>query len=124
MATLHGWDQLNANYSSATVEALGTSGSLITVPNLQLSSGWSKSTSTVRFLAPVPFPAAQPDCFWADADLRLANGASPSNSGVQVIPETSLKALWFSWHLSSWSPANDDLLTYVRFIQKRFADAR
>jgi hypothetical protein len=121
---LHGWDQLNAHYSSARVEALAASGSLITIPELQLPSGWSKQTSMIRFLAPVAFPAAQPDCFWADTDLLLANGAPPSNSGIQVIPETSVQGLWFSWHLSSWSPAHDDLLTYVRFIQKRFVDAR
>ena len=81
-------------------------------------------TSPVWFVVPVGYPAAQPDCFWASAELRLSSGAAPSNSGEQIIPGLQQPALWFSWHLTTWRPAHDDLTTYARFIQRRFADAR
>jgi hypothetical protein len=68
------------------------------------------------------YPAAQPDCFYADLDLRVGAGM-PTNTGIQQLGADQL--LWFSWHLrTSWRPGRDDLLTYLRFIESRFTDAR
>jgi hypothetical protein len=78
----------------------------------------------VRFVIPVGYPAAQPDCFWADENLRLASGAIPTNAAAQMIPGTAELALWFSWHFSGWRPSQDDLMTYIRFVLMRFIDAR
>lgn len=71
-----------------------------------------------RFLVPIPYPAAQLDCFYVDVDLRLANGAQPTNSGFQPLNGRDL--LWFSWHLARWDPVCDSLLTFARFINERF----
>ena len=88
----------------------------------RLAAGWSKPLSQIRFVLPVPYPAAQPDCFFADSDLRLANGAMPVNTGMQ--PLNGVALVWFSWHLTAWSPQQDNLLTYIRFIESRLRDAR
>jgi len=77
----------------------------------------------VRWLLSPAYPAAQPDCFYTDLDLRIFGGATPTNTGVQQLDAQPL--LWFSWHLQvTWRPGRDDLLTYLRFIESRFADVR
>jgi hypothetical protein len=78
----------------------------------------------VWFVAPVGYPTAPPDCFWADAGLRLDSGGLPSNSAVQAVPLVGVAALWFSWHVASWRPAADSLVTYAHFVIRRFHDAR
>lgn len=97
---------------------------LITLPEVRLPAGWSATVTTVWFVVPVGYPAAQPDCFWAAPDLRLANGSMPANSGVQAVPVLQTPALWFSWHLSAWRPSHDNVTTYARFALRRFDDAR
>jgi hypothetical protein len=97
-------------------------GSVIVSTVMTLPPGWNKQQTRLWFVLPVAFPGAQPDCFFTEPDLRLANGAQPSNTGFQVLDSQQL--LWFSWHLGSWNPARDSADTYVRFIERRFADVR
>lgn len=97
-------------------------GSIIVSTDLVLPPGWNRASTRIRFLLPVAFPSAQPDCFFADLDLRLAGGGMPMNSGIQQLDGQEL--LWFSWHLSSWSPATDNTATYLRFIERRLRDVR
>jgi hypothetical protein len=119
------WDQFSGCFPDATlVDGAADESLLVSIPAIRLPTGWSQPFTPVWFLVPVGYPAAQPDCFWAAADLRLETGAPPSNAGAQQIPVVELHALWFSWHLANWNPATDTLSTYARFILRRFADAR
>jgi hypothetical protein len=97
----------------------------VTIHDFAVPSGWNKSTTSVSFLVPVGYPAARPDCFWADPDLTLVNGGTPDNTAVNdshgVAGESKL---WFSYHLSNWNANTDDLLTYVRVIRGRLEDVR
>lgn len=96
-------------------------GSVICSAELDLPAGWNKTCARIQFLLPPAFPSAQPDCFYADPDLRLVGGGMPMNTGIQ--PLDGQDHLWFSWHLSTWSPATDNTLTYLRFIERRLRDA-
>ncbi len=87
-----------------------------------LPPGWNKASTQISFVLPVPFPAAQPDCFYADADLRLATGTMALNSGIQ--PLGGVPRVWFSWHVAGWSPQRDNVSTYIRFIERRLNDPR
>ncbi len=87
-----------------------------------LGSGWSKPAVQVSFVLPLAYPAAQPDCFFTEPDLRLITGAMPANTGIQQLDGAPL--LWFSWHLTAWSPQRDDLNTYIRFVESRLHDCR
>jgi hypothetical protein len=118
------WQEVVGSFDGASVCEGPDGTTLVTLPDVPLPGGWSSKSTTVRFVVPVGYPAAQPDCFWADDDLRLADGSLPSNSGAQSAPVAGVPALWFSWHLSAWRPALDTLITYVRFITRRFDDAR
>ncbi|WHZ07076.1 MAG: hypothetical protein OJF59_000829 [Cytophagales bacterium] len=97
---------------------------LVSVPNVQLPNGWTKGVTEIKFIAPVGYPLSRPDCFWADHDLRLANGGMPQNTGPNAIPHSPGNYLWFSWHLATWNPNSDNLLTYLNVIKRRLHDPR
>lgn len=111
--------KLQEVYPGADKNPLGDGSVSIILPNVPLPHGWSAAATTVRFIAPVGFPAARPDCFWTDS-LTLATGAVPKNTGPNPLPGGPPGLLWFSWHVSNWSPNHDTLLTYVNVIRKRF----
>lgn len=101
---------------------LASGATLIMIPNVSLPSGWNATVTSIRFLAPVGYPFAAPDCFWADATLRLKSGTGmPQASNVQPIPETNENGLWFSWHVSTWNPNRDSLITYFNIIKTRLS---
>ena len=101
---------------------------LITVTGVNLGPGWNRNTATVLFVAPPGYPAAQPDCFWVEpAGLRLTGGGTPQNSNdANPIPSDvgQRQTTWFSWHLQSWNPSRDSLITYFNVILKRLRPAR
>lgn len=105
---------------SATLQVLADGTYLISVPYIQLPDGWSKPSTAIHFIAPVGYPLARPDCFWADPDLLLASGSQPQNTGISSIPNLASQHLWFSWHLGSWNPNDDNLMTYINVIKNRF----
>jgi len=119
-------EQLRAVHPTATHERLADGSYLITIPAVRLPAGkWNKETTAIRFLAPVGYPAGRPDCFWTDRDLLLSGNRVPQNTGANPIPNyQQLATLWFSWHVSTWSPNSDSLLTYLRVIEQRLNDAR
>jgi hypothetical protein len=108
-------------YPDAAIREVGDGTHIVSV-RLPLCVGWNAASVLVRFLVPIPFPAAPPDCFYADPGLRLAHDAMPTNTGPQ--PLAGQQLLWFSWHLASWNPARDTLLSYVRFIAERLRRAQ
>ena len=109
-------------YNAAEITELPSGAALITVPNSAIPPGWNIGVSTIRFIAPVGYPNAQPDCFWIKAEIKLENGTAPKNTGANQIPETTETWLWFSWHLEpgQWNPNRDDLLTYFSVLMARF----
>lgn len=108
----------------ASLQALPDGSHLVIIPDVKLPSGWSKTTVDVKFIAPVGYPFAQPDCFWADVDLRLSNGNLPMNTQQNQIPHNGSPHLWFSWHVASWNSNVDSLMTYFFVIKRRLSDPR
>jgi len=115
-------DRLRAARLGAQVLRRPDGTTIVVVPDVALPAGWRHPLTCVRWLLTPAYPAGQPDCFFADLDLRLASGGMPANTGVQTLDGESL--LWFSWHLQAWRPGRDDLLTYLRFVETRLADVR
>ncbi|MFO0607735.1 MAG: E2/UBC family protein [Polyangiales bacterium] len=120
------FDRLKERHPAATIEGLPSGAFLVTVPEVALPAGWSLARTTIRFIAPVGYPAAKPDCFWADRGLKLESGAPPASANEGAIPETPLIGHWFSWHVpdGQWVPNRDDLSTYLRVVRDRFEQAR
>ena len=97
---------------------------LVVVSGVSLPDGWSKKMTDVKFLVPVGYPFAKLDCFWTDSDLRLSNGNPPMNTGSNPIPHLGTPHLWFSWHVGTWNPNVDNLLTYLHVIERRLYNPR
>lgn len=102
---------------------------LIVVPGVLLPKGWDSTICTVLFIAPPGYPAACPDHFFTDIEIRVAkNKAIPYNThwgnGIQLErlgwPQWS-KCFWWSWHLQSWNPNQSSLFTYMKVIQRRLS---
>ena len=87
-----------------------------------MPAGWNKPQTAVHLMAPQGYPFAQPDCFWAEQDLRLSSGAFPQNANLtNPIPHLGQPMLWFSWHLQTWNATRDDLMTWLTVIRQRLA---
>lgn len=104
---------------------------LIFVPGVVLPNGWDKTICTVLFLAPPGFPAARPDHFFTDIEIRRSDKRWPMNTnigngawlGQLGWPQWSA-SMWWSWHLQAWDPNHSSLFTYMKVIQQRLNPAR
>jgi hypothetical protein len=112
------------NCAGADLQLLPDGSAVLTIPNFPLPAGWSKPTATIRFVAPVGYPHAKPDCFWADPDLRLQSNAMPQATNITPIPGTAISNLWFSWHTTHWDPNRDSLITYLNVVRQRLKDPK
>ena len=103
-------------------------GMLIRIPAVPVT-GWNRPSVDVLFVAPPGYPAAQPDCFWVEPNnFRLAGGRTPQNSNDgNPIPGDFVRGrstTWFSWHVQSWNPSRDTLITFFKVILARLTPAR
>ena len=112
-------EELQREFPGASAEVRGDGSTLVSVPNVSLPAGWNRSQTLVQFIAPLGFPMAQPDCFWAEEGLRLANGSIPKSAGMQTPVFGGPAKLWFSWHVGSWNGSRDTLRSYVAVIMSR-----
>lgn len=112
----------------ARMQRLGTGGHLVTVKNVPIGPGWTRTTTDVLFLAPPGYPGARPDCFWVTPQLRRAGGAMPQNcndgTAIPADPAPGRPMTWFSWHLQTWDPNKDKLATFYKTVMKRLIPAR
>jgi hypothetical protein len=118
------FSELESKHAGATRNLLPDGSHVVSIPNVPLPPGWNARSTTVLFVVPVGFPASRPDCFWTDANLRLANGINPQNTGNNPLPGQTQAYLWFSWHVQKWSPNADSLSTYLHVIESRFCELR
>ena len=114
--------RLVSRFPDAQVQEVPNAGTMVTLPAIATPAGWNKPTTSVHFFAPVGYPFARPDCFWADEDLRLASGALPQSANCDTpMPGLGKRALWFSWHMDHWNASRDSLLTWIASIKERLA---
>ncbi len=117
-------EELRAIYAGTDTRQLPSGAVLVELKKIALPEGWSKKETDIRFIIPVGYPFAAPDCFWADQDLRLAGQGQPQATGSQQIPEANEPGLWFSWHVQGWNPNRSNLVTYAKVIEQRLNDPR
>lgn len=125
----HQIHDLMQQYPDAVATLQPSGGYVIEVRRYHLPPGWNRSFVTVVFFAPPGYPAAQPDCFWVESEepgpIRLANGATPEGSNdSNPIPGVGPRGTWFSWHLQSWNPNRDTLVSYFNVIKQRLSLVR
>jgi hypothetical protein len=113
--------EVQVHYPDARMETVPDGQRLLTVPGVGVGPGWNKTQTTVRILVPTGFPHVKPDCFYTEAELRLAAG-DPASSAPQTVFGATYR--WFSWHLQDWNPASGTLQKYVAFCRRRLQEAR
>ena len=119
------FQRLQAAVPQARLQRRGDGSAYVIVPDVRLPDGWNAPATTVYFLAPLGYPSARPDSFWADPALRLASGVLPANTQMNGNHPGDLgSVVWFSFHPTSWNPLRDDLLTYFNVVRTRFREAR
>lgn len=121
---------LQGKWPTLVCKALPSGAHLIEITDFVMPPGWNLAKATLLFVAPPGFPAAQPDCFWVESigervPVRLQNGATPQNTNdANPIPDIGQRGTWFSWHLQTWNPNTDTLMTYFNVIWQRLKPAR
>lgn len=121
---------LRERWPSARCQDIAGGAKLIEIFDYQMPSGWNLERVTLLFVAPVGFPAAQPDCFWLESvgtrvPVRLKDGRTPQASNdSNPIPGVGPRGTWFSWHLQRWNPNVDTLMTYCGVIAQRLKPPR
>ena len=115
-------------FGTPTKADLQGGGTLIEVDNIPVE-GWNRPTVKILFVVPPGYPAGQPDCFWVEPNnFRLVDGQTPqaANDGNAIPGDVvaSRSTTWFSWHVQSWNPSRDSLITYFKVIQDRLAPPR
>ena len=107
------------DYPSAQMKPQADGTFVVVIEGSKLAQGWNQATTTVRFVVPLGYPIARPDCFWTDSNVRVANGtANPKNAAIQLTAFAG-EQMWFSWHVGSWNPQTDSLKTYMKVIEAR-----
>jgi hypothetical protein len=121
---------MRGKWPSLLCKALPSGAHLIEITDFDMPPGWNMDKATLLFVAPPAFPAAQPDCFWVESigprvPVRLKNGATPQNTNdSNPIPDVGQRGTWFSWHLQTWNPNTDTLMTYFNVVWQRLKPAR
>jgi len=101
---------------------------LVVVPSVNLPKQYRENICTVLFIAPPGFPAACPDHFFTDIEIRCADNLSMphrTNMGNGALLEQLgwpqwKNSQWWSWHLQMWNPNQSSLYTYMKVIEQRF----
>lgn len=93
---------------------------MVVLHDVGVAVGFNKASTNVLLKLPLSYPHGKPDMFWTDVDLVLANGDTPKQAD-SVEPALGKDWRRFSWHLSSWNPASDSLLTFIEFVEHRLS---
>ena len=107
------------------LQPLGSGARVVQIKNYKLPGGWDQQVVNVEVYVPPGYPSANLDCFWVEPQLRLANGNPPQSSNTtNPMPEVGLRGTWFSWHIPTWRPNHDTLVTFFNSIRSRLDTAQ
>lgn len=63
------------------------------------------------------YPNAKMDMFWVDPPITLKSGALAN--AVSLETKCGKNRQRFSWHINSWNPAHDNIITYLNVVNDR-----
>lgn len=90
----------------------------IIIKNYAIPRGkWSRDTVDLLVITHPSYPNAKMDMFWVDPAITLQNGTSPKAAGI--VSKCGRNWQQFSWHVSTWNPARDNVITYLDVVNDR-----
>lgn len=108
---------------------VGPNADWVIIKRWLLPGGWNKPEIAVLVRIPPGYPITPPDNFYADDDLRLADGRVPGNASPNCT-FGDRQWLQFSYHVEAadWRPQADllqghNLLTFLLGAAKRLSEA-
>lgn len=78
---------------------------------------WSRDTVDLLVITHPSYPNAKMDMFWVDPAITLKNGSQPKS--VSSLGKCNRTWQQFSWHVSTWNPARDNVITYLDVVNER-----
>jgi hypothetical protein len=138
-----GVERLRTKWPQTNYEKSRSGAHLIIVPSVILPKGYRETICTVLFEAPPGFPAAHPENFYTDIEIRLADGSIPhytlpfnepfdfvNHHGIRIagggygnfpghIWPAWRKCMWWKWRVQMWNPNHSSLYTYIQVIRQR-----
>ena len=111
-------ERVKADYPNLQVQQRPDGSMYILIPSISLPPGWNVPATKILVILPVQYPQAPPQGFYADANLKLADGRPPSGGGAASIDNEQW--LRFCWNPQSWDMSREALWKYVKFVESRF----
>lgn len=78
---------------------------------------WSRKVVDLLVITHPSYPSAKMDMFWVDPAISRKDGGAINGGSNQ----SKFGKTWqqFSWHIPSWNPAHDNLITYLDVVNDR-----
>jgi hypothetical protein len=82
---------------------------------------WNRTVVDLLVVAHLAYPNSKLDMFWVDPTIALKNGNTPK----ATTNANRFGRAWqqFSWHVNSWNPGHDNLITYLDVVNDRLRRA-
>ena len=79
---------------------------------------WSCTMVDLLVMTHPSYPNPKMDMFWVNPTITLKDGREP-NAAAKI--ESKFGRTWqrFSWHVNSWNPVHDSLITYLDVVNDR-----
>lgn len=102
-----------AGYKIETSEANGFV--YLIFNNYPVPPSYNKRSTRLLLRLPIAYPQGNPDMFWTDTDLVLADKRVPTKADLI---ESHVGNQWrrFSWHPHGWNPGTGNLFIYLEFV--------
>ena len=79
---------------------------------------WDRNKTDLLIITHSTYPNAKMDMFWVNPPISLKSGKKAQATDTT---EDKLGINWlrFSWHVQSWNPGKDNLITYLDVVNDR-----
>lgn len=94
----------------------------VTIRDFPFPEQYRPRRANLMLRLPAGYPNANPDMFWTNPEVRLANGKFPLNAGWHD-PSASNWQRW-SRHSKSWRPGTDNLRTKIASVRRELEAGR
>lgn len=79
---------------------------------------WNRDKIDLLVITHPTYPNAQMDMFWVNPPISLKSG-KPIQAADTFEDKLGINWLRFSWHVQSWNPGKDNLITYLDVVNDR-----
>ena len=79
---------------------------------------WDRHKTDLLVITHPTYPNAKMDMFWVNPSISLKSGKK-AQAADTIEGKLGINWLRFSWHVQSWNPGKDNLITYLDVVNDR-----